>query len=86
MTLAIIGTILFGAILARCFRVLILIPVSGVLLLGLTAKAFEQGFLTLAAESAILITSVQIGYAAIPNFIVAKMMLRKIATRWRHMG
>ncbi|MBO0733454.1 MAG: hypothetical protein J2P49_03895 [Methylocapsa sp.] len=88
LTLAIIGSALLGACLARCFKVLILVPVSAVLLLGLTAKAycFEQGFLTLAAQSAVLVTSMQIGYAAIPIFIVARMMPRKIGTRWRHMG
>lgn len=83
MALAIIASILLGAILARCFRVLILIPVSALLLLGLTATAYcsEQGFLSVAAESAILVTSMQIGYAAVPIFIVARALLRKIGAR-----
>jgi hypothetical protein len=77
-----IGSVLLGAIFGRSFKVLVLAPVSLLILLTQTVRAycFEDGILSLAAESAVLVTGLQIGYAAMAISTVTIVMLRRIGT------
>jgi hypothetical protein len=61
----IVGTVLFGAILARFFAVLVLIPACAVLLASVALQSAYLGHSWVGAvlEIIALITSLEIGYA-----------------------
>jgi hypothetical protein len=64
MTILLIGSVLFGAVLGRFFKFLILVPacafVLGAVLVG--SADVDHGLLRQVLEFAVLITSLQIGY------------------------
>jgi ABC-type uncharacterized transport system permease subunit len=80
LTMSIIGTVLVGAVLARFYNVLILIPAFALVLAIIVGKAFylHHGLLCSAVEFALLITSLQIGYVAIPISYIVAAQLRRI--------
>lgn len=85
MTVSIIGAVLIGAVLARFYNVLILVPAFALILAAVVGRAlyFQQGLLHPAVEFALLITSLQIGYAALPISYVAMAPLRRIIRNTR---
>jgi hypothetical protein len=66
MTILVIGSVLVGAILGRFFKVLVLLPVFALTLAVALVRTAYLGhdLLHLALEFAVLVTSLQIGYAA----------------------
>jgi ABC-type uncharacterized transport system permease subunit len=83
LAISIIGAILLGAVLARFYNVLILVPAFALIFASVVAKAFyfHLGMLCPAVEFALLITSLQIGYVAIPISFVVMAPLRRINGR-----
>lgn len=80
MAIFIIGTVLVGAVLARFYNVLILIPAFALILAAVVGRAFyfQHGLLGPAMEFAVLITSLQIGYVAIPVSYVVMAPVRRM--------
>jgi hypothetical protein len=68
-----------GAVLARFYNVLILIPAFALILAAVLGRAFyfQHGLLRPAVEFALLITSLQIGYVAIPISHVVMAPVRR---------
>ena len=64
MTILLIGSVLFGAVLGRFFKFLILVPACGFVLGAVLVEStyVEHGLLRQVLEFAVLITSLQIGY------------------------
>ncbi len=83
MAIPILGTILLGAVLARFYNILILVPAFALIFASIVAKSFylHLGVLRPAVEFALLITSLQIGYVAIPISFVVMAPLRRIKGR-----
>ena len=80
MAISIIGAVLLGAVLARFYNILILVPAFALIFASIVVKAFyfHLGLLHPALEFALLITSLQIGYVAIPISFVVMALLRRI--------
>jgi ABC-type uncharacterized transport system permease subunit len=80
VAISIIGSVLVGAIFGQFFKVLVLIPAFALILTAVLGRAiyFEHGLLRPAWEFAVLITSLQIGYVAIPMSYVVMASLRRI--------
>jgi ABC-type uncharacterized transport system permease subunit len=80
VAISIIGSVLVGAIFGQFFKVLVLIPAFALILTAVLGRAiyFEHGLLRPAWEFAVLITSLQIGYVAIPISYVVMASLRRI--------
>ena len=83
MAISITGVILLGAVLARFCNILILVPAFALIFASIVAKAFyfHLGLQHPALEFALLITSLQIGYVAIPISFVVMTPLRRIKRR-----
>ena len=83
MAISMIGAVLLGAVLARFYNVLILVPAFALIFASIVAKAFyfHLGLQHPALEFALLITSLQIGYVAIPICFVVMAPLRRIKGR-----
>jgi ABC-type uncharacterized transport system permease subunit len=83
LAISIIGAVLLGAVLARFYNVLILVPAFALIFASIVAQAFylHLGVLQPAVEFALLITSLQIGYVAIPISFVVMAPLRRIKRR-----
>ena len=64
MTILLIGSVLFGAVLGRFFKFLILVPTCAFVLGAVLVEStyVEHGLLRQVLEFAVLITSLQIGY------------------------
>ncbi len=80
MAISIIGAVLVGAVLARFYNVFILVPAIALVLAAVLGRAFyfQQGLLRPAVEFALIITSLQIGYVAIPISYVVMAPVRRI--------
>jgi hypothetical protein len=79
VAISVIGSVLVGAILGQFFKVLVLIPAFALILAAVLGRAiyFERGLLRPAWEFAVLITSLQIGYAIIPiGYVVMASLCR----------
>jgi hypothetical protein len=81
LAISIIATVLIGAVLARFYNVLILFPAFALVLAAVLGRAFyfHLGLLHPAVEFALLITSLQIGYVAMPISYVVMAPLRRIS-------
>lgn len=64
MGILFIGGVLFGTILGRLFKVLILVPTCGIVVILALAKPslVEQSLAQSALQIVVLVTSIQIGY------------------------
>ncbi|WP_036260095.1 hypothetical protein [Methylocapsa aurea] len=84
MTILIIGGVLFGTILGRFFKVLILVPVSALaIVLVLAGPALAEHSLARALlEIFALITSLQIGYAAGVVSINIPVLSQNVRKSW----
>jgi hypothetical protein len=80
VAISIIGTVLIGAVLARFYNVLIFIPAFALIFVAVLGRAFyfQYGLLHSAAEFALLTTSLQIGYVAIPISYAVRVVVRRI--------
>jgi hypothetical protein len=77
--LSIVGSVLLGAFLGQVCKVFVLLPVIGVVLAGEVARAvyFGLGLARPLWEFALMTTSLQIGYVAVPLFYCVMDMLRR---------
>ena len=66
MGILFIGGVLFGTILGRCFKVLVLVPSCGVAIILVLAgpTVVAQSAAQLILEAVLLVTGLQFGYAA----------------------
>jgi len=66
MAILLIWSVLLGAVLGRFFKVLVLVPACGFLLLAVLVRSAdgEHGLVRPLLEVAVLITSLQIGYVS----------------------
>jgi ABC-type uncharacterized transport system permease subunit len=85
LAISITGAILLGAVLARFYNVLILVPAFALIFASVVAKSvfLHLGLLRPALEFSLLVTSLQIGYVAIPISLVVMAPLRRIKGRSR---
>ena len=84
MAVSITGVILLGAVLARFCNILILVPAFALIFASIVAKAFyfHLGLQHPALEFALLITSLQIGYVAIPiSFVVMVPWIKRRSSK-----
>jgi hypothetical protein len=82
---SIIGSILLGACLGQFCRVFVLFPVIALVLAGEFGKAFYFGFGFWRSlfEFALISTSLQIGYVAIPAFYTVSKLSRRVRLQHR---
>ena len=78
MTILLIGSVLFGAVLGRFFKFLILVPTCAFVLGAVLVEStyVEHGLLRQVLEFAVLITSLQIGYVL---GLISSFAMRKAA-------
>jgi ABC-type uncharacterized transport system permease subunit len=84
LAISITGAILLGAVLARFYNVLILVPAFALIFASIVAQAFylHLGVLRPAVEFALLLTSLQIGYVAIPiSFVVVVPWIKRRSSK-----
>jgi hypothetical protein len=82
---SIIGSILFGACLGQFCRFFVLLPIIALVLAGEFGKAFYfgLGFWRSLFDFALISTSLQIGYVAIPAFFVILNLPRRLRSQRR---
>jgi hypothetical protein len=85
MAISIIGSILLGAFLGQFYKVFILVPVIALVLAGEFGKAiyFGLGLLRPLFEFALISTSLQIGYIAIPAVTTVFDLLQRTKVQRR---
>jgi len=84
LAISMIGAVLLGAVLARFYNVLILVPAFALIFASIVVKSFcfHFGLLRPAVEFALLITSLQIGYAAVPiSFVVMAPWIKRRSSK-----
>jgi hypothetical protein len=84
LAIPILGSILLGAVLARFYNILILVPAFALIFSSVVLKSFyfHLGVLRPAVEFALLITSLQIGYVAIPiSFVVVVPWIKRRSSK-----
>jgi hypothetical protein len=82
---SIIGSILLGAFLSQFCRVFVLLPVSALVLAVEFGRAFYfgLGFWRSLFEFALMSTSLQIGYVAVPAFLTLFNLTRRVRLQRR---
>ena len=89
MAILLIGSVLLGAVLGRFFKVLVLVPACAFVLAAVLVRSadVEHGLLRPLLEFAVLITSLQIGYASgLLSFLIPSVSQRQGKPRPRATG